>query len=132
MTSRVAGFSARHHPRVALVPCSDLSAAAWLLTGDQPWHQLVGFGPAIFPAHARLRFLPDPAYDGQSEYDVDVDELLEETALTETARLRAVLSTLARHTGTPEDCYFCLWDGWGAAEMWPGQPRHDIPDPAFF
>ena len=152
---------------------------------DQPWQQLVGFGPLRYPAYARLRFLPDPAYGGQSENDVDVDE-----ALTRTAQLRALLDRLTPHTGTPDDCYFCLWDGWGgieggdrawvvhswdgritkgpqmapafpssvlhgpkvvvpnrayflfrgtisdfgdwgAADMWPGQPHHGMPDPAF-
>jgi hypothetical protein len=154
---------------------------------DRPWQQLVGFGPEGFPAYARLRFLPDPAYEGQAENDVDVDE----DAPTETAQLCAALETLTRHTRTPEDCYFCLWDGWGsdiwggggarivdwqtgtvrpgpqvapafpavgaartegrqtdrayylfrgpvsdfddwgAAEMWPGQPRLQMPNPAF-
>ena len=165
---------------MALRPCADLSAATWITAGDQPWRELVGFGPAGFPAYARLRFLPDPTYAGQSENDVRTDE----DAPPETALLRTVLETLTRHTRTPDDCYFCLWDGWGdiwgdqdsgtrrrgpriapafpasvlrgprvvvparsyflfrgalsdfgdwgAADMWPGQPRlHTMPDPAF-
>jgi hypothetical protein len=171
---------------VALIPCSDLSAADWIMASDRPWEQLVSFGPARFPAYARLRFLPDPAYEGQSENDVDVDD-----AHDETAQLRAVLRTLTRYTRTADDCYFCLWDGWGngieggegarsldyqtgtvsrgpliapafppsvlhgpkvvvpnrayflfrgsvsdfgdwgAADPWPGQPRQNMPDPAF-
>lgn len=79
------------------------------MASDRPWEQLVGFGPAGFPAHARLRFLPDPAYEGQSENDVDIDD-----AHAETVQLRAVLGTLTRHTRTPDDCYFCMWDGWGS------------------
>ena len=75
---------------------------------DRQWEQLVGFGPEGFPAYVRLRFLPDPAYEGQSENDIDIDE----DAPTETAQLRTMLETLTRHTRTPEDCYFCLWDGW--------------------
>jgi hypothetical protein len=143
---------------VALTPCSDLSAADWITATDQSWQELAGFGPAGFPAYARLRFLPDPVYEGQSENDVDIDG----DAPTETAQLRAVLETLTGHTRTPDDCYFCLWDGWGsdivlqgpkvvvpnrayflfrgsradlgdwgAAEAWPGQPRRHVPDPAF-
>jgi hypothetical protein len=54
------------------------------MASDQPWQQLVGFRPLRYPAYARLRFLPDPAYEGQSENDVDVDE-----ALTSTGQLRA-------------------------------------------
>lgn len=170
-----------------LTPCPDLSAASWLVDGDQPWDKLIGFGPRGFPAYARLRFLPDPAYEGQSENDVD----LADEAPSETEQLRAVLDTLDRYTATPEQCYFCLWDGWGsdieggdevliasegagagprrlckapafprsvlngpkvtiphrayylfrgaladfgdwgAADMWPGQPRQHMPDPAF-
>jgi hypothetical protein len=79
------------------------------VASDLPWQQLVGFGPAGFPAYARLRFLPDPAYEGQSENDVDVDG----DAPSESAQLRALLQLLTRHTRTPDDCYFCLWDGWG-------------------
>ena len=166
---------------MALVPCSDLSAAGWLSSGSRPWHELVGFGPEGFAAYARLRFIPDPRYPGQRETDVEVGEDFP----TETVRLRAVLETLRRHTRTPEDCYFCLWKGWGldvwgdlegeseplrrpriapafpdavlngprvdlphrsyllfrgtvadfgdwgAADMWPGQPRLQMPDPAF-
>lgn len=166
--------------RVALVPCSDLSAAAWITNSDLPWPQLVGFGPAGFPAYARLRFLPDPAFEGQGENDVETGN----DAPEETALLRTVLETLSRRTRTPDDCYFCLWDGWGdlagdregvtpkqrpriapafpasvlrgprvvvparsyylfrgsvsdfgdwgAADMWPGEPRLPyMPDPAF-
>jgi hypothetical protein len=53
------------------------------MASERPWQQLVGFGPEGFPAYARLRFLPDPAYEGQSENDVDVAE----DAPTETALL---------------------------------------------
>jgi hypothetical protein len=94
---------------VALAPCSDVSAADWITASDRPWQQLAEFGPPGFPAYARLRFLPDPAHEGQSENDVDVDE----NGPSETAQLRAVLAVLAHHTRTPDDCYFCLWDGWG-------------------
>ena len=44
------------------------------------------------------------------ENDVDV------VAPDETAQLRVALETLTRHTRTPDDCYFCLWDGWGDIE----------------
>lgn len=94
---------------MTLTPCSDLSAADWITASDRPWQQLAEFGPPGFPAYARLRFLPDPAYEGQSENHVDVDE----NGPSETAQLRAVLEVLTRHTRTPGDCYFCLWEGWG-------------------
>lgn len=94
---------------MTLTRCSDLSAADWLTASDEPWGRLVSLGPAGFPAYARLRFLPDPAYEGQSENDVDLGE----DAPSETAQLRAVVDVLSRYTRTPGDCYFCLWDGWG-------------------
>jgi hypothetical protein len=161
---------------MTLSPCSDLSAAAWVTSGDQPWEQLVMFGPWGFDAYARLQFLPDPLYDGQPENDVQVDG----GALFEHEPLRTALDVLEHHTQTPDDCYdFCLWDGWpldgrdaapplprmapafppsvldgpkvvipnrayflfrggladfgdwGAADLWPGRPRTDMPAPAF-
>ena len=80
------------------------------MASDRPCRQLVGFGPGGFPGYVRLRFLPDPAYVGQEEGDVDieVDDADDESAL------RVALETLTRHTRTSDDCYFCLWDGWGA------------------
>jgi hypothetical protein len=33
---------------------------------------------------------------------------------SESAQLRAVLEALTRHTRASDDCYFCLWDGWGS------------------
>ena len=116
---------------MALTPCSDLSEADWITASDRQWQQLVGFGPVGFPAYARLRFLPDPAYEGQSENDVHVDD-----ADTETAQLRAVLGTLTGHTRTPDDCYFCLWDGWGSdIEGGPSllhRPKVVVPNRAYF
>jgi len=94
---------------MALVHCLDLSAADWIVQSDQPWDQLVFFGPGGFPAYARLRFLPDPAYVGQDRNDPDV----ETGSFNDEPVLRVALTTLARHTRTPDDCYFCLWEGWG-------------------
>jgi hypothetical protein len=93
---------------VPLTPCSDLSAADWIVDSGIPWDQLVGFGPPGFSAYARLRFLPDPAFDGQSENDVDRDR----AAPSDLARLRVSIQTLTRHTNTPDACYFCIWEGW--------------------
>src|SRR5436190_17190702 len=92
-----------------LTLCTDLSAAAWLVASTLPCDRLVTFGPAGFAAYARLRFLPDPAYEGQGENDAYVDD--ENPPATEV--LRVLLDRLAAHTTTPDDCYCCLWDGWG-------------------
>jgi len=53
---------------------------------------------------------PTPTYEGQSENDVEIDG----HAPSESAQLLAVLEALTPHTRTPDDCYFCLWDGWGS------------------
>ncbi len=151
---------------MALAPCADVSPASWLTaSATDPW-QLIRFGPAGFAGYARLRFIPDPRTAGQSENDVDVDANVE----PEAALVRRALDVLARHTATPDDCFFCLWEGWGsafhgrgglriadigpkvpipyrecflfrgpltdfgdwaAADLLPGMPRTDMPNPAF-
>lgn len=93
---------------VALVPCTDLSAAAWIAGSDQPWEKLVSFGPSGFAAYARLRFIPDPDHEGQSENDVNP----EVEGPPEALLLRMALDGLVRYTRTPDDCFFLLWDGW--------------------
>jgi hypothetical protein len=104
---------------MALTLCSDLSPAAWLVTSSLPWDRLVTFGPAGLEAYARLRFLPDPAYEGQSENDA-VDD-----SPSAADRLRTLLQRLAPHTTSPDDCYCCLWDGWG--ELY-GRSTTALPD----
>lgn len=94
---------------MTLIPCANLSPAAWLVDSTRPWDVLTCFGPDVFDAHARLRFSSDPAYPGQRESDVDTED-----TRTETERLRTVLGTLAGHTGTPDECFFALWVGWGS------------------
>jgi hypothetical protein len=90
---------------VTLTFCAGLTPADWIAAGDLPWHQLVTFGPAGFDAYARLRLLPDPVRPGQSENDVEA----EDWRSTQLPRLYEMLAT---HTTTPDDCYFCAWDGY--------------------
>lgn len=164
-----------------------MSPADWIVSSELPWWRLVTFGPSGFEAYARLRFLPDPAFAGQRENDVQSSA----DRPTDDEQLRMLVDVLATHTTTPVDCYFCLWDGygqihggasmsvlvasddgeprpaptpapafpadvldgprvvvpgrayflfrgplaetgdWGAADMWPGQPRFGMPGPAF-
>jgi hypothetical protein len=94
---------------MTLAWCSDLSPADWITGSNLPWDRLVTFGPGDFPAYARLRFIPDPTWEGQSENEVDRDE----DAPSDGDQLRALLEVLAQHTRTADDVYFCLWDGWG-------------------
>jgi hypothetical protein len=88
--------------------CSDMSAADWIVHAYIPWEQWVNFGPPGFPAYARLRFIPDPTKPGQTEADAYVDDHLPEMEQT-----RLALEYLGQFTATPEDCYFCVWEGYG-------------------
>lgn len=94
---------------MTLTPCSDLSRADWITTSAWPWQRLVQFGPEGFQAYARLRSVPDPVFEGQSEND----NAAAEGALSEASQIRIAVSCLSGHTGTADDCYFAWWDGWG-------------------
>ncbi|GAA0971635.1 hypothetical protein GCM10009562_09350 [Nocardioides aquaticus] len=111
---------------MALTSCGDRSAAAWLREPTTPWGTLVTFGPQVFPTYARVRFLPDPTAPGQSESDVDVD------APDDLDVVRDVVTVLAAHTRTPDDVYFCLWDGWGTPPGLEGRPKVAVPNRLFF
>ena len=94
-----------------LAACSDLSPADWIVASDVPWEQLVNFGPGGFAAYARLRFLPDPSYEGQQEHEVDQD-----VVPCASEQWRALFELLAAQTSDPDDCYFGLWEDWGFPE----------------
>ena len=92
---------------VSLSACSEVSPADWIVASALPWPRLVTFGPSGFAAYARLRHLPDPAYEGQSENDADV----EGTWWEDRDQLATLLQVLGLHTTTP-DCYVCIWEGY--------------------
>ena len=104
---------------MALTFCFDVSPADWITTSDLPWGRLVTFGPTGFEAYARLRFLPDPAHPGQSEDQADRDEDHDERV-----QLPVLYEVLAAHTRTPDDCYFCLWEGIG--DLYAGDVRQSF------
>lgn len=112
---------------MTLTRCMEHSAADWIIDSGLPWQQLVGFGPPRFQAYARLRFLPDPAYVGQSEIEAT------QTAgarLSETEQLQVVLKVLRAHSRTPDDLYFCFWEGsWGATFT---GPMVEVPNRSYF
>lgn len=91
------------------VPCSDPAPATWIATSNEHWWNMVTLGPPGFPAYARMRFIPDPAYEGQSENDA----VRQNDALSDTDQLRIAVGTLLQHTGSPTEGYLLLWDGWG-------------------
>lgn len=106
--------------------CADVSPASWLVQSRTPWEKLVTLGPDGFEARARLRFIPDPARPGQSENDVD----LAPDHPVEIAQARRALHLLGQFTATPQDCYYCLWEGYGGMELPPTvqeSPLVDLP-----
>ena len=94
---------------------TDISAADWLVGSRTPWNQLVTFGPPVFEAYARLRFVPDPGGPGQAEADADVPD----DHPSDIAQARQALHRLARFTDTPRECYFCVWDGYSDIDFPP-------------
>lgn len=101
---------------MTLTACSDSTAADWITTSRQWWWHLVTVGPQTFSAYARLRFIPDPAYAGQSENDAGRPP----GALDDIEQLRVAVDTLLPHTSAPDDGYVLLWDGWGESQF----PQH--------
>jgi hypothetical protein len=92
---------------VSLVRRTDVSPASWVSGSEIPWPQLVTFGPPGFAAYARLRFLRDPAYEGETETEAG-----RSTTRDGRGQWPALAELLAGHTRTADDCYFCLWEGW--------------------
>ncbi len=88
--------------------CRDVSPASWIAHTGLPDSQLLGFGPADFDAYARLRFIPDPTRPGQEETDADI----EQDHPHDREQTRRALDLLGAFTSTPDDLYFCVWDGW--------------------
>ncbi|CAN5123803.1 hypothetical protein BH18ACT9_BH18ACT9_08470 [soil metagenome] len=88
----------RHEP--------DVSAADWFTDRAEPWAQLCSLGPRGFAAYARLLH-PARQGDDPQEHPEDLAGHLDSEVL------RFLTGILARHTSTPEDCLFGLWDGFG-------------------
>lgn len=112
---------------MSLSVCTDISSSAWLVGQDISWHQLSVKGPVGFPAYARLRFLPDTPFEGQKTTDVGFAESWYEHN-SESEQFSVVLEILAGYTSTPDDCYFCLWDGWGCEVIGDDIPMVKIPN----
>jgi hypothetical protein len=91
-----------------LHPEPDTSHAAWFTTSKAPWTQLCSLGPGGFEKYGRI-FHPLP--EGADEHDPD--ELVNVEGHLDESHLKRLLPLLARHTRTPDDCFFGLWDGFG-------------------
>ncbi|MDJ0396247.1 hypothetical protein QMK17_23345 [Rhodococcus sp. G-MC3] len=97
--------------------CRDASAARWMTEQHLPWYRLAGRGPVGFDKYARVNFIPDPSFPGQSTSNVEFDQ----GGISELAQIGVALETLSRYTTTPDKCYFALWDGWDSITIssWP-------------
>jgi hypothetical protein len=114
---------------VTLEYFTDMSAAHWIIQARAPWEQLVNFGPAAFPAYARLRFIPDPTKPGQVESDVNTAD----DHPSDMQQARRALDHLRPFTSTPEECYFCVWEGYSDVDYPPpGVPLVSIPHRRYF
>lgn len=82
--------------------------ARWIVDSETPYEQLITFGPSVFEAYARLRFIADPSCPGQDEADASPPE----DSPSELVQTQRALRHLAGFTSTPDDCCFCLWDGY--------------------
>ncbi|SEQ14468.1 hypothetical protein [Microlunatus flavus] len=101
----------------------DTDAARWLLGATVPWTRLVELGPDGFAAYARLRIVPDPVRDGQTEADQD----LPDDHPSELEQVRLCLEVLAGWTTTPDTCWFAVWDGYpGSLDVPADLPRFDV------
>lgn len=102
---------------------ADVGAAEWITGSGVPAEQLITFGPSGFEAYARLRFIPDPTAPGQEESDAGIAE----DHPSEIEQIRRALRVLAAYTATPQDCYFCLWEGYSDAPLPPGVRLVEVP-----
>lgn len=89
---------------MVLRPEPDVTHADWFAQRDESWVQLCTAGPRGFEGSVRVFHAPADVRgkDVQGfEGDLPREQLL------------PLLDLLSRHTSTPGDCFFALWDGYG-------------------
>jgi len=87
---------------MTLRPLADLSVADWFADDPAPRVLRANLGPSGFEAYARV--LHSEMSPGDNDrYEGHLHESL----------LAALIDVLGRHTTTPGDCFFALWDGYG-------------------
>ena len=52
--------------------------------------------------------------------------------LSDNEQLGVVLAELAHYTGTPDDCYFFIWDGWPSFTADDPTPKISTPNRDYF
>lgn len=93
-------MSLRYEPNVA--------HAAWFTTKVEHWARLCSIGPSGFEQYGRLFH---PLREGDDERNLD--DLVNIEGHLEEGHLRRLTRILSRHTSTPDDCFFGLWEGFG-------------------
>lgn len=127
------------HPAAA----ADVTPAAWLAPRLSGWGTVTSVVPAGYPAYARVlhpvdddvRWAEVAERTGRRVHPLvqwhrlvgstdssgatDAEGRSPRTGELEPVSLAALLRVLRGYTATPDECWFCLWEGWG----WlPGHP----------
>lgn len=126
---------------MTLRPLSDVSPSDWFVPQAGVGRLSANLGPAGFESYARVLHGPEDSdeHDSSGRAEGHLSDDL----------LAALCEALDRHTDTPQDCFFALWDGYGnihggeavaflAAPQMPawfgrifGTPKNNVPPPAF-
>lgn len=93
---------------------ADPSNARWLTEDVPDVHgaavsRRLLIGPDGFEAYARVLTLPDPSFPGQSETDLDDEEV--DAALSDVELVGGIVDVMTASADDVE-LYFLLWDGW--------------------
>ncbi|WP_155290367.1 barstar family protein [Rhodococcoides fascians] len=118
---------AGHNERMGFELCSDASAGKWLNDQRLDWSALAARGPIGYAAYARVRFIPDPAFPGQRTGGIE----FEQKELSEKGQVGVAIDIVSRYTTTPDECYFCMWDGWVSITVG-AAPNFKIPNRDYF
>ena len=105
----------------------DTSEATWLLpdASDRAAAEAVlGFGPPMFEAYARVLHLPDPQFDRQPEADLP-DEVFDH-APSEVEVVGRTLEALHAGSSPREIVSFLLWVGYPYRPALPDRARFDF------
>ena len=98
----------------------DASKAQWFTRSRDPWDKLCSVGPSGFAQYARLFHPLQPG-----DHEGDRQSLLNVEGDLEAGALKHLVMVLARHTTTPHDCLFGLWEGFGDIQ---GSPSIAVVD----
>lgn len=116
-------FRARNG-HMSLEPCADLRSTCWLVDQSTPWGQGISPAPGGFTSYARIRFIPDPEFFGQSSVGANLPDRI----LSDKEKIEIALKILYKYTQTSEECYYAMWDGWGTDGINRNTPKMHLPD----